>query len=199
LFPQLILAGKISVQARGKISDKISWWPALAALAMLAGCAAGESQPYTPSRAEPVAQASPSAESGAAGEAGFTGLWEGTSTATCMPLQPDITRCNAQVKITLQMFQQGSKLTGRYGCAFGNMVCRDSNTTGTISDGKVREGGVGMRVMLPDGSSCLFNGRPSSNAQNQQSGSQNQLTGSYFCMQGGGYIEQGRFQVERNY
>jgi len=166
---------------------------ALAALAMLAGCATGESQQYTPSSAEPVAQASPAAESGATGDSGFTGLWEGTSTATCMPLQPDITRCNAVQKITLQMFQQGSKLTGHYGCAFGNMVCRDSNTTGTIADGKVREGGVGMRVMMPDGSSCLFNGRPS------QSNGQNQLTGSYFCMQGGGYIEQGRFQVERNY
>ena len=160
---------------------------------MLAGCAAGESQPYTPSSAEPVAQASPSIEPGAAGEAGFTGLWEGTSTATCMPLQPDITRCNAVVKITLQMFQQGSKLTGHYGCTFGNMVCRDSNTTGTIADGKVREGVVGLRVMLPDGSSCLYNGRPSHN------NAQSQLSGSYFCMQGGGYIEQGRFQVERSY
>ena len=100
-----------------------------------------------------------------------------------------MTRCNAVVKITLRMFQQGSSLTGHYTCATGNMVCRDTNTTGTIADGKVRDGGVGLRVMLPDGSSCLFNGRPA----------QNKLTGSYFCMQGGGYIEQGRFQVERSY
>jgi hypothetical protein len=71
------------------------------------------------------------------------------------------------------------------------MVCRDSNTTGTIGEGKVREGGVGLRVMMPDGSSCLFNGRPSQNDQ--------QLSGTYFCMQGGGYIEQGRFQIQRNY
>jgi hypothetical protein len=199
-IPQLTPTDKISDRARRKISRGIPWWSALAALAMLAGCAAGESQQYTPSSAEPVAQTSPAAASeAAAGDPGFTGLWEGTSTATCMPLQPDITRCNAVQKITLQMFQQGSKLTGHYGCAFGNMVCRDSNTTGTIADGKVRQGGVGMRVLLPDGSSCLFNGRPSSNAQNQRRGSQNQLTGSYFCMQGGGYIEQGRFQVERNY
>jgi hypothetical protein len=169
----------------------ISWWPALAALAMLTGCAGSESQQNTPYSAAPVAQASPDAESGAAGESGFTGLWEGTSTATCMPLQPDVTRCNAVVKVTLQMFQQGTKLTGHYGCTFGTMVCRDSNNTGTIAEGKVREGGVGLRVMMPDGSSCLFNGRPSQNNQ--------QLTGSYFCMQGGGYIEQGRFQVERNY
>ncbi len=170
------------------------WWLALAALAMLAGCAAGESQQYAPSSAQPVAQASSAAGSGAAaGEGAYTGLWEGTSTATCMPLQPDITRCNAVVKITFQMFQQGSALTGHYGCSFGTMVCRDTNTTGTIRDGKVREGGASMRVMLPDGSSCLFNGRPS------QKNAREQLTGTYFCMQGGGYIEQGRFQVERSY
>jgi hypothetical protein len=188
---QLIATDKTANRLRKKNSGRISWWPALAALAMLAGCAAGESQQSAPSNAEPAAQASPAAESAAAGGSGFTGLWEGTSTATCMPLQPDATRCDAVVKVTFQMFQQGSKLTGHYGCSFGTMVCRDSNTTGTIGEGKVREGGVGLRVMMPDGSSCLFNGRPSQNDQ--------QLSGTYFCMQGGGYIEQGRFQIQRNY
>ncbi|HTJ10075.1 MAG TPA: hypothetical protein VL393_10365 [Candidatus Binataceae bacterium] len=98
------------------------------------------------------------------------------------------------MKITLQIYQEGSRLTGHYTCAPGNMVCRNSNTTGTIADGKVREGNVGMRVMMPDGSSCLFNGRPSRGKPPAQ-----KLIGSYFCMQGGGYIEQGRFQVERGY
>jgi len=178
-----------------KRAGRTRWWPALAALAMLTGCAAGESQQYEASNAQPAAQASPAAESAAADESGFTGLWEGTSTVTCLPLQPDVTRCNAVVKISFQMFQQGSKLTGHYGCSFGSMGCRDSNTIGTIADGKVRPGGVGLRVMMPDGSSCLFNGRPlQQTAQPQQ-----QLTGAYFCMQGGGYIEQGRFQIERNY
>ena len=110
-----------------------------------------------------------------------------------MPLQPDAMRCNAVVNITLQMFQQGSALTGHYTCTTGTMVCRDSNSTGTIADGRVRAAGVDMRVMMPDGSSCLFNGRSSADS------SQNKLIGSYFCMQGGGYIEQGRFQVERSY
>ncbi len=144
-----------------------------------------------------MAQSAPAAEAGAAEKPGFTGLWEGTSTAGCLPLQPEARRCNAVVKITLQMFQQGSELTGHYTCSTGTMVCRDSNSSGTIADGKVRTGGIGMRVMMPDGSSCLFNARLSqSNAQNQ---AQNQLTGSYFCMQGGGYIEEGRFQVQRSY
>lgn len=168
-------------------------------LAILAGCACGEPQQYTPSNAEPAAQAAPAAESGAAGEPGFTGLWDGATTSICLPMQPDSSRCNAVVKITLQIFQQGSSLTGHYTCAYGNMVCRDSNTSGTIADGNVRDGNVSMRVMMPDGSSCIYNGRPSQqNSQNNKL-AQNQLTGSYFCMQGGGYIEQGRFQIQRSY
>jgi hypothetical protein len=187
---QLTALNKISARARQKNSGKIPWcWPAVVALALLAGCTAGEPQRSTPPNAQPIAQAAPAAESTAAQQSGFTGLWEGTSTSNCMPFQPDIGRCNAVVKITFNIFQQGSTLTGRYTCTIGNMVCRDSNTTGTIADGKVREGTVRLRVMLPDGSSCLFNGRPS----------QNTMAGSYFCMQGGGYIEQGRFQVQRNY
>jgi hypothetical protein len=184
----LLSTDKISARPERKNPDNAPWWTALFALAMLAGCAAVEPQQHASSNAEPAAKAAPAGEAGAAAEPGFTGLWEGTSTANCMPLQP-VRRCNAVVKITLQMFQQGSTLTGHYTCAPGNMVCRDSNTTGTIADGKVLPGGIGIRVMMPDGSSCLFNGRPV----------QNQLTGSYFCMQGGGYIEQGRFQIERSY
>jgi len=164
----------------------------MAALAMLCGCGAGEPPQYAPASAEPAAQGAPAADASAARERGYTGLWDGTSTSGCMPLQPDARRCDAVVKITLQMFQQGSAVTGHYTCATGTMVCRDSNSDGTIADGKVREGNVGMRVMMPDGSSCLFNGRPSQDKQNK-------LTGTYFCMQGGGYIEQGRFDVERSY
>ena len=161
---------------------------------MLAGCAGAEPQQNASIGSAPAAQSAPAADSGAASETGYTGLWDGTTTSTCLPMQPDASRCNAVMKITLQMYQEGSSLTGHYTCAPGNMVCRNSNTTGTIADGKVREGNVGMRVMMPDGSSCLFNGRPSRGNPPAQ-----KLTGSYFCMQGGGYIEQGRFQVERGY
>ncbi|HTQ23555.1 MAG TPA: hypothetical protein VMI09_02590 [Candidatus Binataceae bacterium] len=175
----------------------IRWWTALAGLAIVAGCAAGEPPQNAPSSATPPGAASASpADSGAATEQGYTGLWEGTSTASCMPFQPDITRCNAVQKITLRMFQEGSKLTGQYTCATGNMDCRDTNTTGTIADGKVRDGGAALRVMLPDGSSCLFNGRPSAGSMAAPAV---KLSGSYLCMQGGGFIERGSFRVERAY
>jgi hypothetical protein len=194
----LILRDNFFARPLKKTSHKISWWAMLAALSWLCGCAAGEPPQYASASAAPTAQTAPgeqaasAVEPAGAQEPGFTGLWEGTSTSGCMPLQPEARRCDAVVKITLQMFQKGSTLTGHYTCETGTMVCRDSNSSGTIADGRVREGNVGMRVMMPDGSSCLFNGRPSQDKQNK-------LTGTYFCMQGGGYIEQGRFQVERSY
>jgi hypothetical protein len=181
----------------GKRRLSIRWWTALAGLALVAGCSAGEPPQYAPSSATPpeASSASP-ANSGAANEQGYTGLWEGTSTAACMPFQPDITRCNAVQKITLKMFQVGSKITGQYTCATGNMDCRDTNTTGTIADGQVRDGGPALRVMLPDGSSCLFNGRPSPGSMPAPA---EKLTGTYLCLQGGGFIERGSFRVERAY
>jgi hypothetical protein len=195
-----IANGRISAGRRieiiGRRQRAIPWWTALVALAMVAGCAAGEPPQYAPSNVtQPEASSASPANSSAAADQGYAGLWEGTSTASCVPFQPDITRCNAVQKITLRMFQEGSKLTGQYTCATGNMVCRDSNTTGTIAEGKVREGGPGIRVMLPDGSSCLFNGRPSPGSMAPAV----KLTGTYLCMQGGGFIERGTFRVERTY
>ncbi len=155
---------------------------ALAMMATLAGCAGTQAPAPQPAVAEV-----PSAP--ARGE-DATGLWQGTSTAGCMPLQPNPRRCNAVVKITLRIFQQGSALSGDYTCATGTMVCRNTNTTGVIAHGEVRDNDfVALRVMLPDGSSCLFNGRRARDA----------MTGTYFCMQGGGYVENGRFAVERSY
>jgi hypothetical protein len=194
LIPQSLSTDKIPARGRGKISNLVPSWTALAALAMLAGCAAGEPQQSAPVIAAPAAQTAPAAEAGAGQESDFTGLWEGTSTSACLPMQPDASRCNAVQKITFRLFQDGSRLTGHYTCAIGNMVCRNSNTTGTIVNGKLRAGGVDWRLMLPDGSSCLFNGRPS-----RGNTSARRLTGSYFCMQGGGYIEKGSFRVERSY
>jgi hypothetical protein len=46
-----------------------------------------------------------------------------------------------------------------------------------------------LRVMMPDGSDCIFNGRPKGNA----------IEGSYLCLQGGGLIERGIRRAGRNY
>jgi hypothetical protein len=168
-------------------------WPILALVALLCGCAAQPAQnaPASSPAIQAADQSSPSKQAGDAAQS-LAGLWEGTSTSVCMPMQPDISRCNAVQKITLQIFQDGSKLTGYYTCAFGNTVCRDTNTTGKIGAGTARQGGLALRVMLPDGSSCLYNGRLAQHNPNE-------MRGSYFCMQGGGYLERGSFQVQRSY
>jgi hypothetical protein len=157
-------------------------------MALFAGCAATPPQ-HQLSSSGTVGRNMPAEPPLAWKDSGVTGLWEGTSTANCMPFQPDAHRCNAVVKITLRIFQQDSTLSGDYTCAMGTMDCRDTNTTGVIADGAMHGSAIGLRVMMPDGSSCLFNGTPSHNS----------MSGSYFCMQGGGYIEQGRFQVDRSY
>jgi hypothetical protein len=157
-------------------------------VAVLAGCSAKPPEEPPVQAAEPGAQTALVNES-VAPKGGVAGLWEGTSTASCLPLQPDAHRCNAVVKITLRIFQKGRDLSGDYTCGMGTTDCRNTDTTGVIADGALHGEGIGLRIMLPDGSSCLFNGRPS----------QNSMTGSYFCMQGGGYVEQGRFQVQRSY
>jgi hypothetical protein len=43
--------------------------------------------------------------------------------------------------------------------------------------------------MMPDGSDCIFNGRPKGNA----------IEGSYLCLQSGGLIERGIRRAGRNY
>jgi hypothetical protein len=90
-----------------------------------------------------------------------TGLWEGTAVNGCGFVQMDRTRCHAVVNIALTMTQQGSTVGGSYKCSTGTMMCRKLNDTGEIAYGAVREGGLSLRVMLPDGSSCILQSKRS--------------------------------------
>jgi hypothetical protein len=123
-----------------------------------------------------------------AGE-GVSGVWQGVSVANCEGDPSDPGRCNAEQKIILTMFQQGNAITGYYKCAFGNQLCRHLDETGPIRDGTLKHTRLTFRVMLEDGSMCLFTGRPAAN----------EFEGGYECLQGGGIIEQGIFQTRRNY
>ena len=99
------------------------------------------------------------------------------------------TRCHAVVNIALTMTQQGSTVGGSYKCSTGTMMCRKLNDTGEIAYGAVREGGLSLRVMLPDGSSCIF--------QSKRSG--DRMGGGYICLQGAAIVERGQWEVERIY
>ncbi|HUY19297.1 MAG TPA: hypothetical protein VMV15_08725 [Candidatus Binataceae bacterium] len=121
-----------------------------------------------------------------------SGVWEGQSRANCAAFNPLSfnTRCNAINRIALTMVQGDKKITGFYKCSVGNTDCRNQNDSGTIASGSMKNGRLVLRVGMPDGSSCLFNGARTA---------ANQIRGNYSCYQGGGLAEQGRFEVKRNY
>ena len=121
-----------------------------------------------------------------------SGVWDGQSVASCLALNPFSfnTRCNAINKIAITMVMENAKITGFYKCSVGNMDCRNQNDSGTIASGKMEHGRLALRIGMPDGSSCIFNGVPTA---------ANQIKGNYTCYQGGGLAEQGRFEIARNY
>ena len=118
-----------------------------------------------------------------------TGLWEGSAVNECGYMQMERTRCHAVVNIALTMTQQGSTVKGSYKCSTGTMMCRKLNDTGEIAYGTVREGSLSLRVMLSDGSSCIFQGKRSGG----------RIGGNYICLQGGAIVDRGQWEVERIY
>ncbi|HZO82419.1 MAG TPA: hypothetical protein VFB33_12065 [Candidatus Binataceae bacterium] len=123
-------------------------------------------------------------------DAGVTGVWQGQLWANCnVIMMMDETRCGAVNAITLTLFQKDTEVSGFYKCAFGNMNCLNMNETGKIARGSVNAKMLSIRVMMPDGSDCMYSGRPVGDA----------MQGSYTCMQGGGLIEQGLWKARRSY
>jgi hypothetical protein len=174
------------------------------AMALLHGCTAGAPQyaesAYTPPAAAATAQADTVKDAqmpGAAQEKGqpekgqidVTGVWRGKSSAECGMLIPDETRCGAVNEITFTLLQQSAKVSGFYKCSYGNMDCRNGNDIGKVALGTIGTNLLQMRVMMPDGSDCIFNGRPKGNA----------IDGGYLCLQGGGLIERGIWRAGRSY
>lgn len=138
--------------------------------------------------AAPQARAAAIPANGSLSEA-IAGVWDGTSITGCMPLQPEPTRCNAVSDIELTMLQHHSRITGFYRCATGTMVCRNLDETGVITNGRMHGKMLSFRVLMPDGSSCLFFGIPS----------KGRVSGNYLCLQGGGFVERGRWQARKSY
>jgi hypothetical protein len=104
-------------------------------------------------------------------------------------MQTERTRCHAVVNIELILTQQGSTVGGSYKCRAGTMMCRKLNDTGEIAYGATHDGSLSLRVTLPDGSSCIFEGKRF----------EDRMAGGYICLQGGAIMERGQWQVERIY
>ena len=121
---------------------------------------------------------------------GVTGVWHGESRTNCnVVMMADAARCGAVNAITFTLLQNNAKVSGYYRCAYGNMNCRNMNETGRIARGSMGKKLLRMRVMMPDGSDCLFHGWPMGDA----------MRGSYSCLQGGGLVEQGLWTARRSY
>jgi hypothetical protein len=184
-----------------------------AVIALLQGCATVAPQyPETPPAVTPTAGAESAAGHSGAGmqsagaqntvEArepttggrkrpfGVTGVWHGQLRANCNALMmADVTRCGAVNGITFTLLQNKAEVSGYYRCAYGNMNCLNMNEAGRIARGNMGSKLLRIRVMMPDGSDCLFNGWPVGDT----------MRGSYTCLQGGGLVEQGRWDARRSY
>jgi hypothetical protein len=116
-----------------------------------------------------------------------TGKWAGNSNTSCGVLLSDKGRCGAINEIAFTLFQDGSDLTGVYGCSTGTVICRNLNENGKVSAGTINGSLVRIRVAMADGSSCMFNGHFQSES----------AMGGFSCYQGGGLVEQGGWRVKR--
>ena len=118
-----------------------------------------------------------------------TGTWQGSSITSCGVMLLDKFRCAAVERITFTLFQEGDRVNGTYHCAIGTMICRNLNDSGSVVSSSVSGSLARLRVMLPDGSSCMFDGHFSTD----------RAGGNFFCYQGGGLLEQGAWKVARLY
>lgn len=155
-------------------------------------CVSSSSETYSTAPAQassanpPVAQA---ASSGGA-ESGFAGVWQGTSLSSCAAFSYRPSRCNAEQKVTITLLQSpDGRFSGQYTCAYGNMDCYHENTTGKVIDVTTANARMSVRVLMPDGTSCIYTGID----VNQN------INGGYTCYQGGGLVEQGSWLARRSY
>jgi hypothetical protein len=119
----------------------------------------------------------------------LVGVWSGTTRAGCN-VDSISSRCNAlqKVDITLQKDANGA-LTGFYKCAYGNQDCYNLNERGKVVNASLTAKELIVRVQMPDGSNCIFNGRITGD----------DLHGGYSCANGGAPFERGVWQAHRIY
>jgi hypothetical protein len=118
---------------------------------------------------------------------GLTGVWEGGS--ACRPGRYS-SNCYGirNIAFTFAVLE-GSSAAGFYRCATGTVSCRNRLETGPIVRTDWKGKRLWLRVMLGDGSSCLFTSILG----------HDKLAGGYECLQGAALVEQGRWWAERSY
>ena len=115
------------------------------------------------------------------------GVWKGGSLCRWSRIG---TSCRGVVNIAFTLFPATrSKMTGFYSCETGTVGCRNRLENGAIANIEMNGKRLWLRVMLGDGSSCLFTSRSG----------RDRMAGGYECLQGAGLVEQGRWCIERSY
>jgi hypothetical protein len=120
-------------------------------------------------------------------EDSLTGVWRGWSTCRLGRFEFN---CRGMRNVSFSILPLSpSKMKGVYKCAAGTVSCRNRLETGRIARIDINGRRLWLRVMLRDGSSCLFTSRLA----------RARLGGGYECLQGAALIEQGSWWVERSY
>jgi len=115
------------------------------------------------------------------------GVWKGGSLCRWSRVG---TSCRGGVNIAFTLFPAvRSKMTGFYSCENGTVGCRNRLESGTIATVEISEKRLWLRVMLGDGSSCLFTSRFG----------RDRMAGGYECLQGAGLAQQGQWWAELSY
>jgi hypothetical protein len=94
--------------------------------------------------------------------------------------------------IEFKISKRDSKLDGAYRCSAATMACRNANDVGQIIAGTVSARVLSdMRVVLPDGSNCVFNGEVLAQGRI--------LSGNYVCQAAGEIVEDGTWEARRQF
>jgi hypothetical protein len=115
------------------------------------------------------------------------GVWRGGSICRWSRVG---TNCRGAVNIAFTLFPGvRSRMKGFYSCTTGTVRCRNHLENGTIGYIEINGKRLWLRVMLGDGSSCLFTSRFG----------RSRMAGGYECLQGAGLVEQGHWWIERSF
>jgi len=118
----------------------------------------------------------------------MAGVWQGRSVCELNPHYG--MSCLGFRNISFTFVQtNGSGKAGFYRCRTGTAECRNRLGRGTIARIDMLGTRVWLRVMLGDGSSCLFSSRPRPR----------QMVGGYECTSGAAMVEEGWWRADRIY
>jgi hypothetical protein len=158
---------------------QIDRWLTLLCLLMFCAIGCSTQETRLPVSSEPAAAPAPSANS-----VDLSGRWVGRTITGGLLGMPGLIRT-----ITLDLRQDGDKITGTYRCSSGknaNSFCRNTDEKGSVQ-GTAHGTTVNLNVMLlPDASNCTFKGRLDYNGN-----------GQYTCYAQATIVEQGSWELHK--